>query len=58
MCTVYFSLVDVWYWPVPGADTACLDNVTMSDSVATSSLAVVPPYSDIISTVVGPDGFI
>ena len=58
MCTVYFSLVDVWYWPVPGADTACLDNVTMSDSVATSSLAVVPPsYSDTISTVVGPDGF-
>ena len=58
MCTVYFSLVDVWYWPVTGADTSCLDNVTISEAVATSPLAVVPPsYRDTISTVVGSDGF-
>ena len=57
MCTVYFSLVDVWYWPVPGANTACLINSTSSDSVAISSPAVVSSRNDTISTTVGPDGF-
>ena len=57
MCTVYFSLVDVWYWPVPGANTACLENATTSNLGATSSPAVASPPNDTISTAVGPDGF-
>lgn len=57
MCTVYFSLVDVLYWPVPGANTACLDNATSLDSVPISSPALVSSRNDTVSTTVGPDGF-
>ena len=57
MCTVYFSLVDLWYWPVPGANTACLDNATTSDSSTISSPAVVYHPNNTVSTAVGPDGF-
>lgn len=58
MCTVYFSLVDVLYWPVPGANTACLDNATTLGSGAVQSPAVVFPHNLSASTTAGPDGFI
>ena len=57
MCTVYFSLVDVWYWPVPGANTACLENATTSNLGATSSPVAAYRPNDTISTAVGLDGF-
>ena len=55
-CTVYFSRVQVNYWPVPGANTACLNSGIGSNNLA-SSLATVPPSNNSVSTTVGPDGF-
>jgi len=55
-CTVYFSRVEVNYWPVPGANTACLNSAIGSNKIA-SSLATVPPSNNSVSTTVGPDGF-
>jgi len=55
-CTVYFSRVDLRYWPVPGANNACLNSGIGSNNIA-SSLATVPPSNNSISTTVGPDGF-
>lgn len=57
MCTVYFSLVDIFYWPVPGANTACLDNTTTYDSSPVSSSAVLHPRNETVSTAVDSDGF-
>ncbi len=53
---MYFSRVDLHYWPVPGANTACLNSGIGSNNIA-SSLATVPPSNNSISTTVGPDGF-
>lgn len=55
-CTVYFSRVDLHYWLVPGANTACLNSGIGSNNLA-SSLATVPPSNNTVSTTVGPDGF-
>jgi len=55
-CTVYFSRVEVNYWPVPGANTACLNSGVGSNNLA-SSLATVPPSNHSVTTTVGPDGF-
>jgi len=54
-CTVYFSMVDVLYWPVPDANTACLN--TGTNAGVKSALATVPASNNSISTTVGPDGF-
>lgn len=54
-CTVYFSMVDVMYWPVAGANTACLNSAASGGVV--SSPATVRPSNNSISTTVGPDGF-
>lgn len=51
-CTVYFSSVDLLYWPVPGANTACLDEENSNAATAT-----VPPSNNSITTMVGDDGF-
>ena len=55
-CTVYVSLVDVYYWPVSGANTACLGSTALAirDGPQLSSLA---PYNDTAITTVAPDGF-
>jgi len=54
-CTVYFSMVDVMYWPVPGANTACLNGDSISGM--NTALATIPPSNNSISTTIGPDGF-
>ena len=55
VCTVYFSTVDVLYWPLVGANTACLDSDNSAGKPA--SLATIPPTNNSVSTTVGPDGF-
>lgn len=50
-----FSIVDVMYWPVPGANTACLDSGT--NASVNTAVATIPPSNNSISTTVGPDGF-
>ena len=55
VCTVYFSTVDVLYWPLAGANTACLDKGNSAGKP--SSLATIPPTNNSVSTTVGSDGF-
>ena len=57
MCTVYVSLVDVYYWPVSGANTACLGSTALAirDGPQLSSLA--QGHNDTVVTAFGPDGF-
>lgn len=50
-----FSMVDVMYWPIPGANTACLHSGT--DAGVNSAVATIPPSNNSISTTIGPDGF-
>ena len=55
MCSVYISLVDVFYWPVSGANTACLSSIspitTQEPQISTSG------GNNSMSIAVGPDGF-
>ena len=57
MCTVYVSLVDVYYWPVPGANTACLGSTGAATTDQTQSLTLIRGRNDTAMTTVGPDGF-
>ena len=52
---ISFSQVDVMYWPIPGAKTACLDS-GMNAGVNPAT-ATVPPSNNSVSTTIGPDGF-
>ncbi len=57
MCTVYVSLVDVYYWPVPGANTACLGSTAVVITDKTQSSTLTRGHNDTAMTTVGPDGF-
>lgn len=58
MCVVYVSLVDVYYWPVSGANSACLGNTAVAIINETSSSTVAQGHNDTVITAVGPNGFI
>lgn len=49
------SGVDVMYWPVSGANTACLDS--RPNVGVHSAMATVPPSNNSVSTTIGPNGF-
>ena len=54
-CWVDISLVDVFYWPVPGANTACLSSIPPK---VTQDPQVLPPgLNNSISTAIGLNGF-
>ena len=57
MCTVYVSLVDVYYWPVPGANTACLGSTALAIRDGPQLSTFTQSYNDTAMTTVGPDGF-
>ena len=57
MCTVYVSLVDVYYWPVSGANTACLGSTALAITNDIKSSSVTQGHNDTAITAVGPDGF-
>ena len=57
MCTVYFSLIDLFYWPEPGANTACLAAKATAGSSSISSPAELLPSNYTFTTAVDPDGF-
>ena len=57
MCTVYVSLVDVYYWPVSGANTACLGSTASAIMNDIKSSSVTQGHNDTVITAVGPDGF-
>ena len=57
MCTVYISLVDVYYWPVSGANTACLGSTAVAITNETQLSTVTQGHNGTAITAVGPDGF-
>ena len=57
MCTVYVSLVDVYYWPVPGANTACLGSTAVATRDETQYSILTQGRNETATTTVGPDGF-
>ena len=57
MCTVYVSLVDVYYWPVSGANTACLGSSALPVTNEIKSSSVTQGQNNTAVTAVGPDGF-
>ena len=57
MCTVYVSLVDVYYWPVSGANTACLGSTALAITNEIRSSSFTQGHNDTAVTAVGPDGF-
>ena len=57
MCTVYVSLVDVYYWPISGANTACLGSTAVAITGEAQSSPISKGHNDTAVTAVGPDGF-
>ena len=57
MCTVYVSLVDVYYWPISGANTACLGSTAVAITGEAQSSTISKGHNDTAVTAVGPDGF-
>ena len=57
MCTVYVSLVDVHYWPIPGANTACLGSTAEAIRDGPQLSTLTQGHNDTAMTTVGPDGF-
>ena len=60
MCTVYVSLVDLYYWPVQGASTACVDGTgrRVAGPASSSTFPSLPSnHNNTISTTVGSDGY-
>lgn len=57
MCMVYVSLVDVYYWPVPGANTAYLGSTAVAIRDGPQLSTLTQGHNDTAMTTVGPDGF-
>ena len=57
ICMVYVSLVDVYYWPVSGANTACLGSTALAIKNELQLSALTQAHNDTVVTTVGPDGF-
>ena len=56
-CMVYVSLVDVYYWPVSGANTACLGSTALAIRNGPQFSTLTHGHNDTAVTTVGPDGF-